>query len=82
MNLVEHNEDEAEESLLLSLKDDPKGETSAYLDKSATNHMTGDKSKFVELDTSKKGLSVLVTTQRWRLMAKVQFSLRRRMEGI
>lgn len=53
---MEHKEDEAEESLLFALKEDSMGERRIwYINNGASNHMTGDNSKFVELDTSKKG---------------------------
>ncbi|KZV44615.1 hypothetical protein F511_33023 [Dorcoceras hygrometricum] len=55
-NLVENREYDAEQSLLLALKDESKSNASTwYLDNGASNHMTGDKEKFVELDTSQKG---------------------------
>ncbi|XP_052111510.1 uncharacterized protein LOC127742809 [Arachis duranensis] len=54
--LVVHSEDVEEPTLLLMLKEDQNSEDSAwYLDNRASNHMTGDRSKFVALDTNVKG---------------------------
>ncbi|XP_074572622.1 uncharacterized protein LOC141829102 [Curcuma longa] len=55
-NLIEYKEDDVEQSLFLTLKEDSTGKANTwYLDNGASNHMTGDQSKFVELDTNKKG---------------------------
>lgn len=55
VNLVESNEDDVEQSLLLALKEDSNMKANTWcLDNGARNHMTGDRSKFVELDSSKK----------------------------
>ncbi|XP_057756702.1 uncharacterized protein LOC130975994 [Arachis stenosperma] len=54
--LVVHSEDVEEPTLFLTLKEDQNSEDSAwYLDNGASNHMTGDRSKFVALDTNVKG---------------------------
>lgn len=43
MKLVEHKEDDAEQSLLLALKEESSGKASTwYLDNGASNHMTGE----------------------------------------
>ncbi|XP_042958086.1 uncharacterized protein LOC122293619 [Carya illinoinensis] len=54
--LILHKEDVEEPALFLTLKEEPNGEKSTwYLDNGASNHMTGDRSKFVELDTKVMG---------------------------
>ena len=51
-----HNEDVEEPTLFLTLEEDKKCEDSTwYLDNEASNHMTGDRSKFVEFDTKVTG---------------------------
>ena len=51
-----HSEDIIEPTLFLTLKEDKKCEDSTlYLKNGASNHMTGDRSKFVELDTKVTG---------------------------
>ncbi|XP_042410377.1 uncharacterized protein LOC121999812 [Zingiber officinale] len=56
VNLMENKEDDVEQSLFLALKEDSIRKANTwYLDNRASNHMTCDKSKSVELDTNKKG---------------------------
>ncbi|KAL1352527.1 hypothetical protein AAHE18_06G173600 [Arachis hypogaea] len=55
-NFVVHSKDVEEPTLFLTLKEDQNSENSMwYLDNGASNHMTGDRSKFVALDTNVKG---------------------------
>ncbi|XP_042398699.1 uncharacterized protein LOC121988999 [Zingiber officinale] len=57
-NLLENKEDDVEQSLFVALKEDSiRKPNTWYLNNGASNHMTGDKSKFVELDTNKKGFA-------------------------
>ncbi|KAL1294566.1 hypothetical protein AAHE18_19G149300 [Arachis hypogaea] len=54
--LVVHSEDVEEPTLFLTLKEDQNSKDSTwYLDNGASNHMTGDRSKFVALATNVKG---------------------------
>ena len=55
--LVEVDEGVVEPTLLLSAKEEPKGGNNAWcLDNGASNHMIGDRSKFVELQTNVTGI--------------------------
>ncbi|KAJ4812770.1 polyprotein [Rhynchospora pubera] len=54
-NLTEHKEVEAETLLLSQKKGSIEEDITWYLDNGASNHMTGDRSKFVELDTHVTG---------------------------
>ncbi|XP_048491792.1 retrovirus-related Pol polyprotein from transposon TNT 1-94 isoform X1 [Beta vulgaris subsp. vulgaris] len=53
-NLIENKDDTEESTMLLALKIEDKKDDNLtwYLDNGASNHMTGDKNKFVDLDTS------------------------------
>ncbi|XP_052110100.1 uncharacterized protein LOC127741496 [Arachis duranensis] len=54
--LVVHNEDVEEPTLFLMFKEDQNSEDSTwYLDNGTSNHMRGDRSKFIALDTNVKG---------------------------
>ncbi|XP_050233920.1 uncharacterized protein LOC126682300 [Mercurialis annua] len=54
--LVERQDNEADQALFFSNKEETITHKSAwYLDNGASNHMTGDKSKFVELNTKVSG---------------------------
>ena len=53
--LMVYKEDDEKQSLLLTLKKESMGEKSIwYHNNGSNNHMTKERSKFVELDTSKK----------------------------
>uniref|UniRef100_A0A803MZ89 Uncharacterized protein n=1 Tax=Chenopodium quinoa TaxID=63459 RepID=A0A803MZ89_CHEQI len=56
-NLIEDKEDAKDSTMLLALKIEDKRDDNCtwYLDNGASNHMTGDKNKFVDLDTAVTG---------------------------
>ncbi|KAL0356305.1 UNVERIFIED_CONTAM: Retrovirus-related Pol polyprotein from transposon TNT 1-94 [Sesamum radiatum] len=54
-NLIEHKEEEGDALLLSQKKGTIENDVIWYLDNGASNHMTGDKSKFVHIDTKVTG---------------------------